>query len=216
MLENKLRIQTKELGDMQIEIIDRLLLATEFRDEETGGHIARIGNYAYMLAKKAGFSEDFVRTIFHASKLHDIGKIGISDEILLKKGAFSGDEWDVMKKHAEKGAQILSGSQSPIIKMAERIALSHHEKWDGTGYPNGLKEEDIPVEGRITAICDVFDALISWRPYKLPWSVESAIKEIEKKSGEHFDPVLAKHFIDNVEHILSFMGSESLLDASQS
>lgn len=198
ILEEKVKERTEELQDLQIELIQRLVKAAEFRDNDTGSHINRIGLYTSELAKLVGISKYCCNLLHHASMMHDIGKIGIADEILLKPGKLNAEEWVKMKLHTIKGAQILTGSTFEIIKMGEKIALTHHEKWDGSGYPNGLKGEEIPLVGRITALCDVFDALLSKRPYKEPWPLDKVLAEIKKGSGNHFDPSLVCIFLDSL------------------
>ncbi|ACV64864.1 response regulator receiver modulated metal dependent phosphohydrolase [Desulfofarcimen acetoxidans DSM 771] len=202
-LEDTVQERTKELQDLQVELIHRLGRAAEFRDNDTGAHITRIGKYSFELAKAAGLSDKECRLILHASTMHDIGKIGIADEILLKPERLTPDEWEIMKTHTTKGAKILAGSSSDVLQMAEQIALNHHEKWDGSGYPTGLKGDEIPLAGRITAICDVFDALLSKRPYKNAWSLEEAVAEMKKGSGTHFDPNLIEIFLKIIPHILA-------------
>jgi putative two-component system response regulator len=184
-------------------LIHRLALTTEMRDNETGNHIERIGYYVYELGKKIGLDEEYCTLLKNAAKMHDIGKISIADEILLKPGSLSDEEWEIMKTHTVNGAQILAGSSSRMIKMAEEIALSHHEKWDGSGYPKGLRGEEIPLTGRITAICDVFDALISERPYKNDWELGEVIKEIKRGAGSHFEPSLVAYFLEIIPVILN-------------
>lgn len=195
-LEEKVQERIKEFQELQIELIQRLVLAAEFRDSETGNHIVRMSMYTYELGKVVDLSEKECKLLGYASMMHDIGKIGIPDDILLKPGKLIPKEWEIMKTHAHKGALILNGSSSEIIKMAEQIALTHHEKWDGSGYPQGLKGEEIPLVGRITAICDVFDALFSERPYKQAWPKEMVISEMKRGSGSHFDPFLVEAFIN--------------------
>ncbi len=194
ILEDKVRARTAELLDTRLEIIRRLGRAAEYRDNETGLHIIRMSKFSAVLARAAGLVEGACEMILNASPMHDIGKIGIPDRILLKPGKLDQEEWEVMKTHAAIGAEILTGHHSDLMGMAGQIALTHHEKWDGTGYPNGLKGEDIPIEGRIVAVCDVFDALTTERPYKKAWSVPSALSYIEENSGGHFDPALVEAF----------------------
>lgn len=182
-LENKVIERTKELEEIQFDFIKRLLRAAEFRDNDTGMHIQRIGLYSKLLAEKIGMSPLYCNLIEHASMMHDIGKIAIPDDIVLKPGKLDSMEWTKMREHSEKGASILNGSQYKLLQLAEEVALTHHEKWDGSGYPKGLKGKEIPLSGRITAICDVFDALVSKRPYKEAWSIDDAVKEIERKCG---------------------------------
>jgi putative two-component system response regulator len=154
------------------------------------------------------------RMLGHASAMHDVGKIGIPDRVLLKPGPLDEDEWEIMKSHTRKGAEILAGSTSPLVQMAEEIARTHHERWDGGGYPEGLEGEDIPLTGRICAICDVFDALISRRPYKEPWPRPSALDEIAAGSGTHFDPALVRAFLEMLDDVEleQFVGDDDALD----
>jgi HD-GYP domain-containing protein (c-di-GMP phosphodiesterase class II) len=189
------RRRTEQLRDAQLEIITRLVHAAEARDHDTGDHINRIGYLCERLALQIGFDQTKATMLRHASAMHDVGKIGIPDSVLLKPGALDADEWTVMKSHALKGAEILVGSESPLIQMAETIARTHHERWDGTGYPHGLKGDEIPLVGRICAICDVFDALGSKRPYKEAWPPRHALAEIANGGGTHFDPALVAAFL---------------------
>ena len=197
-LEEKVAEQTREVSELQLELINRLLLAVEFRDDATGKHILRIGNYARVLGRLIGMKEQECTKLFHASMMHDVGKIGIPDEILLKPGRLTEAEFEKMKTHTVKGAEILVGSASEIVNLAEVIALTHHERWDGGGYPKGLKGEDIPIEGRITALIDVFDALLAKRPYKEAWEMERVLQYIESESGRQFDPYLSRVFLNNI------------------
>ena len=205
--ESIVRRSTEEIHDTQLEIIRRLSRAGEYRDNETGMHVIRMSKFSQCLAKAAGLDEELCTMILHASPMHDVGKIGIPDRILLKPGGLDSDEWETMKSHVEIGATILEGHASDIIQMARVIVLSHHEKRDGTGYPAGLKGEDIPIEGRITAICDVFDALTSDRPYKKAWSIEAAVTELKQKAGSHFDPRLVEAFVGVLPKILKIKDS---------
>ena len=192
-----------DLYEMHLEVINQLGLLTEFRDSETGHHIARMSKTSMILARAAGMNEDQCRMILHASPMHDLGKIGVPDKVLLKPAKLDDEEWTIMRTHPTIGARILSHKDSVLMGMAGDIALTHHEKWDGSGYPEGLKGEDIPMAGRITAICDVYDALTSHRPYKKAWSVESAFAEIKKGAGSHFDPALAPLFLEAAPQILA-------------
>ncbi len=198
----QLRIALKGIPQAALETIYRLTRASEYRDEDTGAHIQRMSHYTAAVAKNLGFDETSIERILYASPMHDVGKIGIPDEILLKAGKLTDQEWEIMKRHTVIGSRILEGSQADFIKLAEEIALTHHEKWDGTGYPNGLKGEGIPVEGNITAIADVFDALTSKRPYKEPYSVEKSFDIISDSRGTHFDPRIVDAFFDVKEEIL--------------
>ena len=190
------RRRTEQLRDAQFEVITRLAQAAESRDGDTGDHIHRIGDLCERLALRVGFDPARAHMLRHASALHDVGKIGIPDNVLLKPGALDADEWRIMQSHTAKGAEILAGSNSPLIQMAEAIARTHHERWDGTGYPHGLAGEEIPLEGRICAICDVYDALGSRRPYKEPWPVARILEEIAQGSGSHFDPAVVSAFLE--------------------
>ncbi len=189
-----------EIKTAHLDTIYRLARAAEYRDENTGGHIQRIGSFTAIIARALGLSEAEVECITYAAPLHDIGKIGIPDSILLKAGKLNAQEWEIMKKHTLNGATILEGSSSHYIQMAQVIALSHHEKWDGSGYPLGLKGENIPLPGRITMIADVFDALRSARPYKKAYSFEHSLKIIQE-CRKNFDPDVFKAFFDNIDLI---------------
>lgn len=218
-LEQQVRERTKELEQSQLEIIKRLGRAAEYKDNETGNHILRMSQFSYLLAKAAGLDESRVENILLAAPMHDIGKIGIPDKILLKPGKLEPDEWATMQSHVTIGADLLDGTDVPLLVMAKNIALTHHEKWDGTGYPRGLAGETIPIEGRICAICDVFDALTSERPYKEEWPVEEAIAYIREQKGKHFDPHLVDLFENILNDVLSYRAQHldhfSKLSASQ-
>ena len=194
LLDQKVRERTKELQDTRLEIINRLGIAAEYRDEETGLHIVRMSRYSHEVAKAAGLNKRGADLILHASPMHDIGKIGIPDNILLKPGKLTEDEWTTMKTHTLIGARILEGHESDLIGAATTIAMTHHEKWNGQGYPNGLSRQDIPLMGRIVALADAFDALTSVRPYKEAWTVEKTMSVMEGDAGTHFDPMLFKTF----------------------
>lgn len=195
ILEEKIRARTRELKETQVEIIKRLSLASKYRDNGTGQNVTRISRMAELLGRSAGLSPEEAETLALSSVLHDAGKIGIADSILLKKGKLTTEEWKIMKGHTNIGSRLLSGSSSKLIQDAETIALSHHEKWNGSGYNRGLKGEEIPLISRIVGICDVFDALISERPYKKAWPVSKAFEEIKNKSGIDFDPNLVTIFL---------------------
>ncbi|MCP3924821.1 MAG: two-component system response regulator [Desulfobacterales bacterium] len=194
ILEEKVKARTRELEETQVEIINRLGMASEYRDEETGKHIKRMSEYCRSLGKSIGLPINEYDNLALASTMHDAGKIGIPDDILLKEGKLSDNEWKIMKRHTSIGQKLLSGGKSKLMQTAEQIAKYHHEKWDGTGY-NGLRGEEIPMSGRIACICDVFDALISKRPYKDQWSINEALKEIEDGKGSFFDPYLVDKFL---------------------
>jgi CHASE2 domain-containing sensor protein len=195
LLEARVRERTQELWETQIEILQRLGVAMDWRDAETGLHIDRIGRFCKRVALEVGMEPDDAELLRHASALHDVGKVGIPDEILSKPGPLDDEEWAVMKTHTTIGGNILAGSSSTLVQLSESIALTHHEHWDGNGYPLGLRGEEIPLAGRICAICDVFDALLSERPYKEPWPFERAIAEIELLSGSQLDPNLVRAFL---------------------
>jgi putative two-component system response regulator len=184
------------------ETILRLARAAEFRDDETAAHLQRMSHYCYLIGKKKHLDEYTCEMLRIASPMHDVGKIGIPDHILLKPGRLTPDEYTIMKQHAEIGYQILSGSESPLVKLAANIAHTHHEKWDGSGYPRGLQGEAIPVEGRIAAVADVFDALTSERPYKKAWPLEDAVALLERGRGAHFDPELVDLFLGSMDEVL--------------
>jgi cyclic di-GMP phosphodiesterase len=194
VLEQKVRERTRALHETRLEIIRRLGMAAEYKDMQTGAHIVRMSRMAERLACAAGLDEERCQLIFNASPMHDVGKIGVPDSILQKPGPLDDDEWVVMKTHTTMGYELLSGNDSDLLATARVIAVSHHERWDGTGYPEGLAGDWIPAEGRICAICDVFDALISRRPYKPPWSIEAAFEHIVRGAGKQFDPDLVALF----------------------
>lgn len=204
LLDEKVRERTRQLAQTEIEAAECLAAAAEFRDDDTGQHTERVGRTAAMLAQHLGLAEDRVSLIRRAAPLHDVGKIGISDSILLKPGKLSPEEFDVMKSHAEIGFRILSRHHTPLLQMAATIAHTHHERWDGTGYPHRLKGEDIPLEGRLVAVADVFDALTNERPYKKAWTIEQAVAEIASQSGRQFDPTLAHAFCAHMDEIVNF------------
>jgi putative two-component system response regulator len=202
VLDGMVRIRTDELRRTRLQVVQRLGRAAEYRDNETGNHILRMSHISALLAKAIGWNEADCELMLHASPMHDIGKIGIPDHILLKPGKFEPDEWEIMKTHAVIGAHILDGDDSDLMRWASEIALSHHEKWDGSGYPNGLSGEAIPLTGRIAALADVFDALTSARPYKKAWPVEAAVGLIKENCGAHFDPNLVDAFLEQLPEIL--------------
>ncbi len=193
-LEVIVRERTKELQETRMETIYRLGRAAEFRDNETGLHVVRMSRISARLAQEIGLDKEECELILHASPMHDIGKIGIPDNILLKPGKLDHDEWKVMQTHSSIGAQILSRGRHKLTKLAKTIALCHHEKWDGSGYPNGLSGDKIPLTARIVSIADCFDALTSVRPYKQAWSFEETATEMDRVTGENFDPELMKSF----------------------
>ncbi len=185
----------RRLRESQLELIQRLAQAVDTRDTETGEHIQRIGRLSKQLALQIGWSEEQAEVLRHASAMHDIGKIGIPDHILLKPGKLDEEEWEVVRAHTTAGAQILADSSNPLVQMARDIAMSHHERWDGSGYPEGLKGEEIPIAARICAVVDVYDALLARRSYKESWTAGQALAEIQQGSGTHFDPTLVAAFL---------------------
>ncbi len=195
-LESQVEARTAEIKQTRLDVIRRLANAAELRDTDTGQHIIRMSHYCEKLALAIGFTPSQAEMVLNASPLHDIGKIAISDAILLKPGKLDPQEFDIMKTHTTIGARILSGSNSPFLKMAEIIALTHHERIDGHGYPRQLKGEDIPLVGQVCSVADVFDALTSVRPYKKAWSFEDAITEIQNCKGKNFDPKIVDAFCD--------------------
>jgi putative two-component system response regulator len=195
VLEEQVRERTSELRATELEIIQRLGQAVESRDEETGEHIERIAELCHQLGLAAGLSADEAELLRRASAMHDVGKIAIPDDILRKPDPLTAEEREVMQSHTVVGGDLLAGSRSPVVQLGEVIARTHHEHWDGSGYPAGLAGEDIPLAGRICAICDVFDALVSERPYKMAWAVEDAVDEIRALSGRQFDPRLVELFL---------------------
>lgn len=183
-------VQAEELKKTRLQVIQRLGRAAEYRDNETGLHILRMSHFSQVIALAYGLSPKRAEDLLHAAPMHDIGKIGIRDDILLKPGKLTEDEFREMQRHPLIGAEILGDADSHLLQLAQQVALYHHEKWDGTGYPHGLKGEEIPLEARIVALCDVFDALTSTRPYKSAWSVEDTLAHLQAQKGRHFDPQL--------------------------
>ncbi|OOZ75870.1 two-component system response regulator [Solemya velum gill symbiont] len=202
LLELQVEARTKELYETRLEVVRSLGRAAEFRDNETGLHIVRMSKISQLMAQAIGLGEKQAELILNAAPMHDIGKVGIPDSVLLKPGKLTSEEWDIMKTHTTIGHQILSGeNSSDLMDMAKIIALCHHEKWDGSGYPNWLKGEAIPIEARIVALADVFDALTNDRPYKKAWSIEEALTEIDKQRNQHFESRLVNVFIDIIPQV---------------
>ncbi|MEO0258644.1 MAG: HD domain-containing phosphohydrolase [candidate division WOR-3 bacterium] len=191
----------EEVKKIQLYAIYTLSSAAEFKDKVTGDHIKRISKVSYIIAKTLNQSREFCELILYASPMHDIGKVAIPDHILNKPDRLSASEWETMKKHVIYGSQIIGDSEFPLFQMAKRIALYHHERFDGNGYPFGLKGEEIPIEARIVQVADVFDALVSVRPYKIPWSFQDASDYIRDMKGEQFDPDVADAFLQRIELI---------------
>lgn len=194
-------VQVDTLRQTRLELIQRLGMAAEYKDNETGLHVIRMSHFARLTALAYGFSAEHAEQLFHAAPMHDIGKIGTPDAILQKRGPLTPEEWTVMRQHAEVGASIMGEHTPGLLQTAHTIALTHHEKWDGSGYPRGLKGEEIPIEGRIVAVADVFDALTSERPYKPAWTVEAAVALLQRESGKHFDPKVVEAFLTQLPEI---------------
>ena len=210
LLEIQVQEKTKELQqalsevqNSEKDIISILSKTAEYRDNETSTHTIRVGDMAALIAKKHGWNEHDVELIRLAAPMHDIGKVGIEDSVLLKPGKLDENEFLKMKKHSEIGYSILSQKTTPLLKLAAEVSYTHHEKYDGSGYPRGLKEEEIPLSGAIVAVVDVFDALLSDRPYKKAFSLEKALDIIKSDSGSHFNPYIVELFIKNIDEILA-------------
>ena len=213
-LEERVGIRTQELQESQIETFERLALAAEFRDDATGQHTRRVGRTAFLIARTMGVASGALEPIERSAALHDVGKIGVPDAILLAPRKLSSEEFEVVKTHTAIGARILSGSRSALLKLAEEIAFAHHERWDGHGYA-GLAGQDIPLSGRITAVADVFDALTHDRPYKRAWPVEAAVAEIEGARGQQFDPDVVDAFLGICEKAAVDLGRGSAMTATE-
>ncbi len=207
----------QQLEEMSNELNLSLARAGEFRDNETGRHIMRMSHMCEALALAMGKTHKWSHMLRIASPLHDVGKIGIPDHILLKPGRLDADELETMRTHTSIGGEIIPDHMADVIVMARRVALTHHERWDGTGYPTGLKGEEIPLEGRIAAICDVYDALVSARPYKKPWTTEQAVDHLRANSGSHFDPHLVETFLTILPEVDAIQKrfAEDLIPAAQ-
>ena len=203
MLEEMVRSRTQALNQTRLQVVRRLSRAAELRDNETGLHILRMSQMSALLARCMGWDEAACDLMLHASPMHDVGKIGIPDAILLKPGPLDAEEWQIMRTHTSIGATILESDDSDLLQLACVIAQHHHEKWDGSGYPNGLRAEDIPLAGRIVAVADVVDALTSTRPYKSAWPVDEAVRVVHENAGTHFDPEVVEHFTQCLPKILA-------------
>jgi len=210
---SELSASHKTLKAAYLDTIKRLVLAAEYKDEDTGDHIARISCYSALIAKKLMLPARDVENIGYAAPMHDIGKIGIPDHILVKPGKLTDEEFDCIKTHPIIGARILAGSKSEILGLASEVAISHHEKWNGTGYPKGISEDKIPLFGRIVGFADVFDALTTQRPYKDPYPMEVVCSIIRKERGAHFDPAIVDIFFENLEEFIQIKESFGLADA---
>ena len=194
-LDQLVHARTQELQRTRLEVIQRLGRAAEFKDDNTGLHVIRMSHYTRLLAQASGLLQEHSDLLFNAAPMHDVGKIGIPDHILQKPGKLTPEEWAIMRTHPAIGAGIIGRDDSELLNCARIVALTHHEKWDGSGYPRGRKGEDIPIEGRIVAVADVFDALTSLRPYKKAWPIEEALAYIHQQSGQHFEPRLVQIFL---------------------
>lgn len=208
-LERQVIRQTREIYETRLEIIKRLGLAAEYNDFETGLHIERMSKYVYYIAKAYGFDERYAELLLNAAPMHDIGKIGIKESILLKPGKLTDEEFEIVKTHCMIGAQIIGEHDVELLKSAKIVALQHHEKWNGTGYPKGLSGDNIHICARIAAVADVFDALSSKRPYKDAWSDERVIELLKNESGEHFDPMVIDAFFKCIDDIYAVKGKYS-------
>ena len=195
-------VRMDELRETRLQIVQRLGRAAEYKDNETGMHVIRMSHFSKLLALAAGHSPAWAEDLLNAAPMHDVGKIGIPDAVLRKPGPLDADEWATMRRHPEIGAEIIGEHPSGVLQLAREIALAHHEKWDGSGYPRGLAGEAIPLSARIVAIADVFDALTTRRPYKEPWPVQEAMNHIAAQAGKHFDPALVALFAPLLPQLL--------------
>lgn len=202
LLKDEIDKATKLIKEREYEALGILGKVSEFKDYTTAHHIVRVGHYSKLLAQAYGFDKEFQEMIFYAAQLHDIGKVGIKDEVLLKPGKFDVNDFEKMKKHSKIGYDILTDSKSKYLRMGAQISLTHHERFDGNGYPEGLEGDFIPVEGKIVSICDCFDALVSKRLYKEAWSFEDAFNYIVENKGIRFDPMLVDMFVEQKEEVL--------------
>ncbi|MFO7754148.1 MAG: HD domain-containing phosphohydrolase [Desulfobacteraceae bacterium] len=200
-LESLVNERTAELHEAQLEVVNRLVQAAEFRDDQTGSHNKRLSMYCSIIGEAYGLTKGANWLLYHAVPMHDVGKLGISDSILLKEGPLTPGEYDVIKGHCELGSDLLDGGKSDLLKVARTIALTHHEHWDGSGYPSGLRRGQIPLAGRIAAVCDVFDALTSERPYKKAWKFDEAVREIARLRGVNFDPEIVDVFMNSLSDL---------------
>jgi response regulator RpfG family c-di-GMP phosphodiesterase len=198
-------IARRRVAQREYETLNVLGKAAEYRDPETKSHIIRVGLYSKLLAKSLGENTESQDLIYYAAPLHDIGKLGIADSILLKPGKLSYDEFEIIKTHTYIAFEILVNTQSIFLRAGATIALTHHEKFDGNGYPKALKGENIPIYGRIVGLVDVFDALTSRRPYKDPWPFEKAIEHLVNEKGKHFDPIVVNHFVENLDEVRNIL-----------
>jgi putative two-component system response regulator len=217
--QDQVRVASKDVIDSRLHALQMLGRAAEYKDNETGLHVVRMSNYAEVIARALGWPDEECELIKHAAPMHDIGKIGIADQILMKPGPLTEQEFAQIKRHPEIGAKIIGdlASGSRLFELAGSIALTHHEKWDGSGYPRGLRGDDIPIHGRIVALADVFDALTSRRPYKEPWPLEKTFTHLRDHASRHFDPKLVELFLNQLPDITKIMarwGDRSLSEIS--
>lgn len=198
-LETEVRKRTEEIRGREREIVFRLARAAEYRDQDTGAHLLRIAHYSQLLGSAVGLDNATLELLTLVSPMHDIGKVAIPDHILLKPGKLDAEEWEIMKMHTTIGHDILSGSSAELVQVAAQVALTHHEWWNGAGYPNGLKGDDIPLFGRIVSVADCYDALTSERPYKKAWTQEKTVQVMRENSGTQFEPRLLEMFFEDLE-----------------
>lgn len=201
VLSEMVHERTRALQRSHLLLLQKLGQAAEFRDEETGNHILRMSHTSALLARGLGWNDARVECLLNAAPMHDIGKIGIPDRILLKPGRLDEPEWQTMKGHTEIGARMLEGGGSELLEMARQVAWTHHERWDGRGYPRGLAGDAIPEAGRVCAVADVFDALLAARPYKAPWRFDAAVDFIGQGAGSHFDPAVVDCFMGHLSEV---------------
>jgi putative two-component system response regulator len=206
-LEAEVQARTLELHASRLEIIQRLGRAAEYRDNETGMHVIRMSRFSQIIALELGLPGEIAELLLQAAPMHDVGKIGIPDRVLLKPGKLDEEEWAIMRRHPEIGFGIIGTHRSPLLRMAAQVALTHHEKWNGGGYPQGLAGEAVPQVSRIVAVADVFDALTSVRPYKPAWTLEAAVEYIKSESGQHFEPRVVESFLARLPELQAVMAS---------
>ena len=210
-----LKIECRNLKTAFTETILKLVMAAEFKDNSSSDHVERVGKFSSFMARKTGFSDRDCSNIFFAAAMHDIGKIGISECVLYKPGKLTAPEYEIMKSHTEIGADILAGAKSEVLQLAGQIALNHHERWDGLGYPRGLLGEDIPLVARIVALADTFDALLSRRRYKDAYPIEVAVEVLKTESGKHLDPNLVSMFLNDMDEIIELLYEDDIPPTKQ-
>jgi putative two-component system response regulator len=210
-----LKIECRNLKTAFTETILKLVMAAEFKDNSSSDHVERVGKFSSFMARKMGFSDRDCANIFFAAAMHDIGKIGISECVLYKPGKLTAPEYEIMKSHTEIGADILAGAKSEVLQLAGKIALNHHERWDGLGYPRGLSGDDIPLVARIVALADTFDALLSRRRYKDAYPIEVAVEVLKTESGKHLDPNLVSMFLNDLDEIIELLYKDDIPPTKQ-